>query len=304
MKGAPCAVLLALWSLAAGSRNATAQLPSAMATGSPDVPVLRHSPLFGLGPQTLYRGGWGIEVEGEWERMDGGIESQRGLHADIHYGVTEDFNVRLTVPLVQKTELGVLSPGLGQVDRDVTGVGDMLVQGKYRFWQDLFQNGNHQATVFGGVKLPTGRTTSEPPLGSGSVDFLAGLAISRETHRYYTWASVLGRVNTPSDGRRRGNEVRYDLAVGLRPYVPQWTDPDLMVLLELVGVTAARSVGPTGENPNTGGTVLALAPGMWLTYRNWALKAGVKLPFDQALNGTQADLDFQTVFALEYHFGG
>lgn len=58
------------------------------------------------------------------------------------------------------------------------------------------------------------------------------------------------------------------------------------------------------EIPNTGGTVLALAPGFWLTYRNWALKGGVKLPFAQELNGAQPELDFQTLVALEYHFGG
>ncbi|GIW53160.1 MAG: hypothetical protein KatS3mg081_2515 [Gemmatimonadales bacterium] len=111
-------------------------------------------------------------------------------------------------------------------------------------------------------------------------------------------------MNTRNDSRRRGNELRYDLAVGMRPHVPQWTDPDLMFLVEFVGVTAGRSTGLDGEDPNTGGTVLALAPGMWLTYRNWALKAGVKLPVHQRLNGTQPKLDFQTIFALEYHFGG
>lgn len=267
-------------------------------------PVAYHSPLFGLGPQTIYRGGWGIEIEGEWERADGGVASERGLHAELHHGVTEDLTLGITFPLVQKTEQQFLSPGVGAVENDITGLGDVLLRGKYRFWQDLFPNGNHQATVFGGVKLPSGRTTTEPPLGSGSVDFLTGAAISRETHRYYTWASVLSRLNTRNDGRRRGHELRYDLAVGVRPHVPQWTDPDFMLLLELVGVTAAKSVGLAGENPNTGGTVLALAPGMWLTYRNWALKAGVKLPFHQQLNGTQPALDFQTIFALEYHFGG
>lgn len=301
----PCAgalVAAGLHLISPGTAMAQRPAPSGRLSAPP---VLRHSPLFGLGPQTIYRGGWGIEIEGEWERAQGGVESQRALHADLHYGVTEDLNVTLTLPLVQKTQGGVLSPGLAQVDRDVTGLGDVLVRGKYRFWQDLFPSGNHQATLFGAVKVPTAPTTTEPPLGSGSVDFLTGAAVSRETHRYYAWASALARINTTGAAAvRRGHEARWDLALGVRPYVPQWTDPDLMFLLEFVGVTAARSVTPAGYNPNSGGTVLALAPGMWLTYRNWALKAGINLPFHQRLNGMQPGLDLQTVFALEYHFGG
>lgn len=279
-----------------------AQLP-----GGPDpvsTPALRHSPLFGLGPQTIYKGGWGVEIGGAWSRAGTGAHEQRGVYVNLHYGITEDLNVSLALPLLQNRQEMMLSPGVGQVVRDATGIGDVVLQGKYRLWKDLFPGGNHQATVIAGVKLPTGRAAADPPLGSGSVDFLAGAAVSRETHRYYAWASLLGRVNTEATGYRRGNELRFDLAVGVRPYVPQWTSPDLMLLVELVGVTAAPSVGAAGEDPNSGGRVLAVAPGFWLTYRNWALKGGVKLPFHQRLSGTQPQLDFEIIAAVEYHFGG
>lgn len=269
-----------------------------------DVPVYRHSPIFGLGPQTIWKGGWGIEVGGEWIRTEGNVDREQALHAKLLYGVTEDFNVDVALPLVQRKAETTLIPGAGQVVRDATGVGDAVLRVKYRFWQDLFPGGNHQATLFGGLKLPVGRTDTEPRLSSGSVDFLVGAAISRETHRYYGWVSALGRLNTKALDRRKGHEVRYDLALGLRPYVPQWTSPDLMFVFELVGVTAARSVTAEGEIPDSGGTALAFSPGFWLTYRNWAVKSGVKLPFVQNLNGTQPELDFEAVASLEYHFGG
>lgn len=305
-RSAPLAVFLGLLLVAASPGRSVAQVPATgMKPPTAEVPVYRHSPLFGLGPQTIYKGGWGVEVEGEWLRTKGGEEGEQALHAALHYGLTEDLMINLAVPLVQRKSETALVPGVGQVEQDVTGVGDAVLSAKYRFFQDLFPNGNHQASLFGGVKLPVARTSTEPPLGSGSVDFLAGATVSRETHRYYGWASVLGRVNTEGRGRRRGNELRYNLALGLRPYVPQWTDPDLMFLLELAGVTAERAVTADGAAiANTGGTVLALAPGFWLTYRNWALKGGVKLPFVYNLNGTQPELDFQTIVALEYHFGG
>lgn len=131
-------------------------------------------PLFGLGPQTIYKGGWGVEVEGEWVRTKSGEEEEQALHADLHYGLTEDLTLRLAVPLVKRKSETTLVPGVAQVEQDITGVGDAVLAAKYRFFQDLFVNGNHQGSLFGGLKLPVARTSTEPPLGSGSVDFLLG----------------------------------------------------------------------------------------------------------------------------------
>lgn len=288
----------------AAAGQGLAQRPGVTAELAPEIPVYRHSPLFGLGPQTLYRGAWGFEVEGEWVRAEGGAEEEQALHVDIHHGVTEDLTVGVSLPLVQRKSETVLVPGVGRAVRDITGVGDAVVRAKYRFWHNVFRNGSHQASLLVASKLPVGPTQTKPALGSGSVDFLAGVGLSRETHWYYTWASVLGRINTAALNRRRGNEVRYEVALGVRPYVPQWTSPDLMLLLELTGVTAGRSVEDDGEILDSGGTVLGVAPGFWLTYRNWALKGGLKLPVLHDLNGDQPKLDFETLVALEYHIGG
>jgi Putative MetA-pathway of phenol degradation len=265
-------------------------------------PVLRHNPVFGLGPQTIWRGGFGVEIQGERTRRKGATEEERlALHAALLYGITEDVNIALALPLVQRRSVQGLAPGVGQVDRDATGVGDAIVRAKWRFFHKFSGTTQFHAAVIGGVKVPLGNQSSDPPLGSGSIDFLAGATISRDALRSYLWTSALLRVNGEAFGIKRGKEYRYDAAVGLRPWIPTYTGLDLLLLVELNGVTADRLVVGGVEQAQTGGTILALSPGFWLTRRNWALKGGLKLPVLQDLRGDQPELDYTVVLAIETH---
>ena len=265
-------------------------------------PGLRHNPVFGLGPQTIWRGGFGVEIEGELTRRKGAVVAEDlALHATLLYGITEDLNVALAVPLVRRRSVQGLAPGIGQVDRDATGVGDAIVRAKWRFYHTFSGTTQYHAAMIGGIKVPLANQSSDPPLGSGSTDFLAGATASRDALRSYLWTSAMVRVNGEAFGRKRGNEYRYDAAVGLRPWIPKYTGLDLLLLLELNGVTAGRNILDGVEQPGTGGTVLAVSPGFWLTRRNWALKGGLKLPVLQDLRGNQPELDYTLVLAIETH---
>ncbi len=265
-------------------------------------PVLRHNPIFGLGPQTIWKGGVGVALEGELTRAAGALETRdRALHAELAYGVTQDLTLTLALPLARrKTERGLV-PGVGQVDRDVTGIGDAVVRAKWRFFQKLSGATQYHAAFIGGVKVPLASTSSDPPLGSGSTDFLAGATISRDGLRYYLWTSALVRANGEAFGIKRGNEYRYDAAVGFRPWIPKYTGVDPLLLVELNGVTATRTVVNTIEQALTGGTILAVSPGFWLTLRNWALQGAVKLPIYQNLRGDQPKFDYTVVLKIETH---
>lgn len=263
---------------------------------------LHHNPVFGLGPQTIWRGGFGVEVQAEVTRRKGALEeNDRALHASLLYGITQDLNVALAVPLVQRRSQEGLLPGVGQVDRDATGVGDAIVRAKWRFFHRFSGSTQYHSALIGGVKLPLANQSTDPPLSSGSTDFFAGATISRDGLRSYLWTSALVRANGEAFGRKRGNEYRYDAAVGLRPWIPKYTGVDLLLLVELNGVTADRLVVGGVEQARTGGTVLAVSPGFWLTHRNWALKGGLKLPFVQNLRGNQPELDYTVVLAIETH---
>jgi len=272
-----------------------------MATAE-STPVLRHNPIFGLGPQTIWKGGIGIGVEGELTRAAGSLVTrERAFHAEFLYGVTQDLTLTLALPLAQqRTERGLV-PGVGQVDRDATGVGDAIVRAKWRVFHRFSGSTQYHAALVGGVKLPLGSTSSNPPLGSGSTDFLAGATVSRDGLRYYLWTSALVRANGEAFGIKRGNEYRYDAAIGFRPWVPRYTGVDPLLLIEFNGVTAARTVIDAQEQARTGGTVLAVSPGFWLTLRNWALQGAIKLPVYQNLRGDQPAFDYTVVLKIETH---
>lgn len=301
---APAALALAAVLLTGGPGTAQT-VPSA--GFRPGGPILHHNPVFGLGPQTIWRGGIGIELEGEAARHTGpeaGAEEEEfALHAEFLYGVTENLSLTAALPVTRrKSETEpALAPGVGQVTRDATGVGDAVLRAKYRFFHRFAGATQYHAAVIGGVKLPLADEESDPPLGSGSTDALVGATISRDGLRYYLWTSALARINGESDGVRRGHQLRYDAAVGIRPWIPEYTGIDPLLLLEFNGVTAGENEVDGVARGETGGTTLALSPGFWLTYRNWALKGGVKLPVYQVLGETVPELDYTAVLAVETH---
>jgi hypothetical protein len=102
--------------------------------------------------------------------------------------------------------------------------------------------------------------------------------------------------------RTKGNLLQASAAGGIRLYLPEYYDPDLLLLVELNSEFRERDTLNGTDLRNTGGNSLFISPGFWLTYRNWALKGGVQIPILQDLNGRQPKLDYRAVMAVEYHF--
>ncbi|MFB6368150.1 MAG: hypothetical protein ABEJ00_00825, partial [Gemmatimonadota bacterium] len=181
----------------------------------------------------------------------------------------------------------------------------------------------YHASAVGGVEVPSGATTTEPTLTPGGTDYLVGATISRDGRRYYLWTSGVARMNGGLFAGSRSNAYRYDAAVGWRPWLSGYEGVDPLLLLEFNGVTVEQSADGHPESPTStawleglqpradvgagGGagaagtrTILALSPSFWLTYRNFALKGGVKLPVYQDVGGGMK-LDYALVTEFEIH---
>ncbi len=122
-------------------------------------PVEAHEPIFGIGPHVVFRGGIGIETEIEMERASGAGEVERDvvLHTEILYGVTEDFAVTLAVPSVLRREYEI---GAGL--ESSSGLGDVSLRAKYRFWRHDSPGTQDSAALVFGAKLPTGDAGADP----------------------------------------------------------------------------------------------------------------------------------------------
>ncbi len=250
-----------------------------------------HEPVFGIGPETIYKGGVGIELGYDYDDL--GDRKDQRLHTELIYGVTKDLSLTLEAPtlLRRETRLGSAS-----------GLGDILLRGKYRFWNRNRLGASERASLLLGVKFPTGAHHGSVPRGSGSFDALAGLSVAHESRRWYGFGTFRYVLRTKHDGLERGDEILFDVAGGFRPWLTEYLQPDLVLLLEFNGEWQDRDRLRGSRLGGTGGFVGWLGPTALLSYRNWMLKTGVQLPVANDLNGGQKRPDLRTLVAIEYHF--
>lgn len=252
--------------------------------------ILAHEPIFGRGAHTLYQGGYGLELE--WEGEKAGDDEESAFEYHIAYGVTPDFTISLVVPQFLDKKEGPSSS---------SGVGDLSIGGKYRFIRIDKPGATTGVAVNFGVKLPSGDETRTPPTGSGSADYLLGLALSYESLRHYFFTDFRYRMNTEANDVRKGNVFFYDIAYGIRPWRADYLKPDLVFVVELNWEHEEKTLINKIKNPDSGGDRFFVAPGFLLSRRNVMFKGGVQIPFSQDLNGTQEEDDYRVLVAIEFH---
>lgn len=206
------------------------------------------------------------------------------------------------------------------------GIGDLSILGQYRF---LGQNSGPQAAVLFGVKTPTGKTderTNEGELfetefqpGSGSWDGLFGLALSQGMGRWSLDSNVLYVAAT--EGAQQtdlGDRFHYNGAISYRlvgsgnaldtahehrhgkelgPHHDHGTGGGLAIdaALEINGEWQAKEDTAGETNPNSGGNVVYLSPGVRLTSNAWSGFVSVGVPIVNDLNGTQSEAEYRLI---------
>lgn len=250
-----------------------------------------HDPVFGPGPHVLYQGGH--EVHTGWHRSEAGAETEDELALELAYGITGDWVAGVELPYARVDEGA----------HGESGVGDVGLFSKYRFWRNDSLGVQESAAIFGKVTLPTGDETAEPALGGGATDTVIGVTYGYESLKWYRWAGLRYRFNDGNDaGLDRGDRVMADLAVGWRPSPPEYREPDTVWLLELNGEYTQRAELRDQALADTGGVEWFVSPGIFWTYRNFAVKAGVQLLVASNLFGEQDDSDYRAQLELEWHF--
>jgi len=240
-----------------------------------------HEPLFGLGPHTVGQYAWAIESNFE-----------RGEHGwlndyELTYGITPDFAVTAAMPYVFSR------------DGRNAGFGDVLLRGKYRFLRRDVLNAANAFAFHWGIKLPTGSRAQLR--GSGTTDYFLGLSFGHESRKNYAFADVRYQVNGSVGNIARGNVANFDVAYGIRPRQLEYRQPDLVLLIEVLGDVTGRNSFSGVEERNTGGYTLSIAPGFLFSYRNMMFKGGVKLAILDKLNGVQPRPGTEILFGVDVH---
>lgn len=253
--------------------------------------VFAHEPIFSLGPETIYKGGVGIETEIEYEKA--GREKETSMHYEVIYGVSEDFSLTVEVPhIIEKEESGEISGGLGEV----------ALRGKYQLFRKDTLGAQDKVALIYGLKFPTGDEDKDPSLGSGSWDHLFGLSLGHESTTLYGFATGRYFLKTESAGKEKGNKVLIDIAFGFRPWLRPYKSWDLVFLLENSYLSSQKDEVKGVKQANSGGKEFLMGPTFLWSIRNLMVKGGIQFSLWQDLNGDQEKTDFRSVVAVEYHF--
>ncbi|MEE8365099.1 MAG: hypothetical protein V3R76_04870, partial [Gammaproteobacteria bacterium] len=120
--------------------------------------VLAHDPVFGIGPHVLFKNG--LELAIETGREKNGPERETEFGVEIVYGITGDWSAGLELPYAVKDEGAESSSGLS----------DLQLFTKYRFWREDSLGLQESASVVLAVNLQNGDEKEDPPLGNGATD--------------------------------------------------------------------------------------------------------------------------------------
>ena len=247
--------------------------------GGDGPPVFRHEPIFGVGPHTTWKGGWGLEMELESE------SGEQTIPVELLYGITERLTMTVALPFS--------TPGAG------SGVGDLGLRAKWRFATTFDREGSNALAVLGGVTIPRVGVVG---VRKGGPTAMLGLAAGRESRRWYFFAGARGIVRTSDNGIAPGDRVALNLAWGIRPRRTEFRAPDLVLLLETNGRYEGRTRVDGRLRRASGGRVLTVAPAFLLSVRNVMLKGGVELPVWDDFNDPLRSADATVVAAIELHW--
>jgi len=254
-----------------------------------------HEPVFTPGAHVKSKGGQEIELEYERDRTSGAgdRETEQQLSLVYEYGVTSSWTVKAYLPLIDKTVNGT----------NETGLGDVTLGTKYRVLRVDRPGQQYSTTLLFQAKLPTAESSGTPKLGTGSTDFVVGALHGLESRRWYYNTAARYRFNTEGDGGfEKGDKLLLDIVGGVRPVLTKYKEPDTVLFLELNFEDATRDSLNGTNIADTGGWEMFLSPGIFWTYRTYAIVGGVQIPVAENLNDTQASSDYRFKLSFKYEF--
>jgi hypothetical protein len=258
----------------------------AMAVWSLPFEVAAHEPIYGLGPHTLFEGGLGTSLGVDYAAAE--IDGTSAL-LGLTYGLTANHNIAVALPVALSVPIE---------EETVSGVGGPVIQFKWRALVDLSLGRVDALALIGGIRLPTGSRA----LSQGSTGYVLGLTAAREDQRYYLFQTVRYLTQTVGLSGQPGDAFLFDSAVGVRPFILEYDDPDLVLLVELNGMLTrdARPLEPSETDVeqvlvrertkhaggatqfaaagSPGGLSLAVTPEILLSLGNVMWRLGVQIP--------------------------
>lgn len=221
----------------------------------------------------------------------------------LGYGLWNDFELDLKLPYIQKTFLRVEDGVVGKGDSS-KGIGDMTLSGKHCFY-----HGYADLSWIAGVKFPTGDTSQrgfddkkleiEELPGSGSFDYILGLAAGKEIDRLSLEGGILYTLKTQG---ARDYEFGDVLELGLSSFYalgPIGQFPNYRLGAEIKARFIQKDKDKGSKIANSGGEVLFFAPGLRMDINKRAAAfVSAPVPVSQNRGGEHSELDYSVLAGI------
>ena len=266
------------------------------------------------------------------------VNSILGVSLGLFYGVSDNFMVGMRIPYLHRSSIREPAHAdqedEGHTDEvhtdeehgdeirienlgDAEGIGDLTLFGQYRFYQHT--DNLHAAFIFG-LKAPTGKTsvrtehgrleTGLQP-GTGSWDGLLGASFTYLFAPFSLDASLLySLTGSGSQNTDIGDILNYNAAISYRlgggeapVFYATRKQSAWDVVLELNGEWRDKEETEGVTNPDTGGSVVYLSPGLrFSSASRWSLSVSFGIPVFSDNNGIQSDPDYRLITGLSTVF--
>jgi len=267
-------------------------------------------PIIGVSARTQFFQGSALRSFVEVSREASGGQELHVIQAPIIFGYNPltDMVVNVVVPYVNKEFKDQTGKRFG-----ASGVADISISGKYRFYREDVPRGSTQFAVLGGLELPTGDTTKRKDgirlprplqLGSGGVDPSVGIAASWISAFHSLDGGVQFKYNARHSGFRFGTVTRYDLSYAYGTY-PKWPveNAQLSFLLELNGEHRERNLSGSNKVRASGGDTIFLSPGIqYIFLDNVLVEASFQYPIIDRVNSQQLNQDYRFLLGFRVAF--
>ncbi|MEQ1617132.1 MAG: hypothetical protein ABL883_02160 [Terricaulis sp.] len=282
-----------------------------------------------LSDETLAEAAESAASAGDPEAHVHSLDGIRTSALSLAYGLSNDLTVTARLPYVAREDVREghaheESPGVfhGEAHAlgDSEGWGDLSIIAQWRFFND--EASHTQMAALFGVEAPTGETKvtnaeeerfdAEFQPGSDSWDYFLGFVASRGAGRWGFDASGLYTLTGDGLGANLGDRFNYGLAASYRAFgapahndeggAPHRHGPALDLVLELSGEWHGKQQDAGVSEPDSGGHVLHVAPGLRYTLNEFSALVSIGAPVISAFNGLQAEPDLRATLGAGYRF--
>jgi len=244
----------------------------------------------------------------------GGLDvSRQVLDVSVSYTPTTKLQLEAEIPISRTSFDDGVKRGSG------SGLGNITLWGKYRFFRKVKTYGDRQASVRFGLELPTGsksaptdRQLDAPAFIRQQLSSINGglsphldVSFSQAGGRFILGGNVEGIMRTSREGFRLGHEVRLntDFEYVLLPF--DYTKPGKELFLILESTLLTRSKGRLDgiSVPGSSSTEFYLSPGLqYAADPRFVIEGSIQLPIARNIGPLVLKTDYNLLLGVKYLF--